>query len=89
MIWKRWGQMNRVERIAWIVGAVAGLVFGITGYLVYCRMHLYFFPVFIVSLVMFFIAFAVESWRRKRSEAIMHIFTAIAIVITTICIFVF
>lgn len=89
MRFRGWQQMNRRERIAWIVGAAAGLVCGISWYLVYFRMHLYFFPVTVLSIVMFFIAFAVVTWRRKRFEAVMDILAAIAIVIVTVCLFVF
>lgn len=88
MKFRGWQQMNRTERIAWVVGAVEGLICGVSGYLVYFRMLLYLFPVTVVSLVTFFLAFAVVAWRRKRFEAIMYILTAIAIVISTICIFV-
>lgn len=88
MIRERWKQMNRAERIAWVVGIAALAVSVAAGYLIH-RGMLFLVPLLAIGYAVMLIAAAVENWRRKRLMAILALIGGIAIAVVELYYFIF
>lgn len=81
-------EMNRIERIADMVGLIA--LFAAVGltYLVFMQWLLFLYPAAVAAYILFYAANAVVLWRRKRVAAVVNILGAIAFLVL-ICFFFF
>lgn len=77
----KWKQMNRIERIADVIGMIALAAAAVLICLVYGKQRLFLFPAMAGAICVFYLSMAVTVRRHKRSLAVVNLLGAAAMAV--------